>query len=324
MTKGWLKIVTMTLPTETLSSSRTRRLMFGLVNTTMSNDMLSQAPLALLRLQVVVVFLLLSSPQLLQLLLLGLGHFLAISQVSWNSLIIPSTVLVSFFSEQLFWRNLCFLQSFRGFGRSLGLLGLLLQPLLLLQGQLLLPLLPELLLVHQLDHSLLPLLVFKSNAEVRQCNVPKFVALSEDVSRLDLSCHAPDSASEVGQGLKVRHHKRFQVRGSRCRAWEANTLLLGDQAKGVEDPSDVGGHVLQQLPVHPRLAHSHLLDVSIGADHQLPQGLQHPPGVDVVAHRYVHSLLGLLQASLQSYLLRTPFGKGSHPSSRTGSQEVLH
>ena len=27
---------------------------------------------------------------------------------------------------------------------------------------------------------------------------------------------------------------------------------------------------------------------------------------------------------LQSYLLRTPFGKGSHPSSRTGSQEVLH
>ena len=46
--------------------------MFGLNNTTMSNDMLSQAPLALLRLQVVVVFLLLSSPQLLQLLLLGL------------------------------------------------------------------------------------------------------------------------------------------------------------------------------------------------------------------------------------------------------------
>ena len=47
--------------------------MFGLNNTTMSNDMLSQAPLALLRLQVVVVFLLLGSPQLLQLLLLGLG-----------------------------------------------------------------------------------------------------------------------------------------------------------------------------------------------------------------------------------------------------------
>ena len=47
--------------------------MFGLDNTTMSNDMLSQAPLALLRLQVVVVFLLLGSPQLLQLLLLGLG-----------------------------------------------------------------------------------------------------------------------------------------------------------------------------------------------------------------------------------------------------------
>ena len=46
--------------------------MFGLKNTTMSNDMLSQAPLALLRLQVVVVFLLLGSPQLLQLLLLGL------------------------------------------------------------------------------------------------------------------------------------------------------------------------------------------------------------------------------------------------------------
>ena len=39
----------------------------------------------------------------------------------------------------------------------------------------------------------------------------------------------------------------------------------------------------------------HDLDVSIGADHQLPQGLQHPPGVDVVAHRCVgcvHSLLG--------------------------------
>ena len=47
--------------------------MFGLNNTTMSNDMLSQAPLALLRLQVVLVFLLLGSPQLLQLLLLGLG-----------------------------------------------------------------------------------------------------------------------------------------------------------------------------------------------------------------------------------------------------------
>ena len=47
--------------------------MFGDKNTTMSNDMLSQAPLALLRLQVVVVFLLLGSPQLLQLLLLGLG-----------------------------------------------------------------------------------------------------------------------------------------------------------------------------------------------------------------------------------------------------------
>merc|ERR1719357_1064251 len=213
MTKGWLKIVTMTLPTETLSSSRTRRLMFGLVNTTMSNDMLSQAPLALLRLQVVVVFFLLSRPQLLQLLLLGLGHFLAISQVSWHSFVIPSTVLVRFFTEHLFWRNLCFLQSFCSFGRSLGLLGLLLQPLLLLQGQLLLPLLPELLLVHQLDHSLLPLLVFKSNAEVRQGNVPKFVALSEDVSCLDLSCHAPDSASEVRQGLKVRHNKRLQVRG---------------------------------------------------------------------------------------------------------------
>merc|ERR1719357_482806 len=214
MTKGWLKIVTMTLPTETLSSSRTKRLMFGLNNTTMSSDKLSQAPLALLRLQVVVVFLLLSSPQLLQLLLLGLGHFLAISQVGWHSLVIPGTVLVRFFTEQLFWRNLCFLQSFRSFGRSLGLLGLLLQPLLLLQGQLLLPLLPELLLVHQLDYSLLPLLVFKSNAEVGQCDVPKFVTLSEDVSCLNLSCHAPHSASEVRQGLKVRHNKRLKVCGS--------------------------------------------------------------------------------------------------------------
>ena len=85
-------------------------------------------------------------------------------------------------------------------------------------------------------------------------------------------------------------HQCFQICSSRSRAWESDTLLLGDQAEDVEDPGDVGSHILQQLPVITSGLHDNSNRVSFRCGEDMwccndvmpiHAGLPHPGLLDV-------------------------------------------